>query len=473
MRVPRPAVRFKPELIARAKAWLAWLIEYGTSGYAPDVRTRLKILNVVAYLIAAFALIYAIQQALADASLLAPAIALNLANMLVALLVPFAHRISDIAGAFLLTVTEFVALFSFTALFGTTSGIHLQYFAAPAAFFVIFGSRRLLLIMTLIVSAYILHLAADALFPRSAARIPVDEETLGSLYVTAAFMTFTMIAAVVYYAFRLADQARAETETLLRNILPEPIVDRLKAAPDVAIADACDDASVLFADIKGFVTLAKSLGPQQTVALLNDLTHRFDRLAAEHGVEKVKTIGDAYMAVAGVTQPAADHAVRMARMSRAMLRVANEVGGAWNVVLAMRVGIASGPVMAGVIGAARLSYDVWGDTVNLAARLENQSDVGRVLISRETRARLDGYFEVEPRGALDIRGLGAEETWYLGAPLPVRGRAAMHEPADATAVAEQPGHPLNRLAAQQLRDLAGEAGGLGYEKLLQNRKPID
>ncbi len=473
MRVPRPAARFEPERIARIKACLTRLIEYGTDGYPPYVRTRLKILNVVAYLIAAFALIYAIQQALADASLLAPAIALNLANMLVALLVPFAHRFSDIAGAFLLTVIEFVALFSFTALFGTASGIHLQYFAAPAAFFVIFGSRRLLLILALIASAYILHLAADALFPRSAARIPVDEGTLGSLYVTAAFMTFTMISAVVYYAFRLADQARAETEALLRNILPESIVDRLKAAPDVAIADACDDASVLFADLKGFVTLAKSLGPQRTVALLNELTHRFDRLAAEHGVEKVKTIGDAYMAVAGVPQPAADHAVRMAHMSRAMLQVANEVGKSWNVVLAIRVGIASGPVMAGVIGAARLSYDVWGDTVNLAARLENQSEVGRVLISRETRARLDGYFEVEARGALDIRGLGAEETWYLGVPLPVPGRAAMHEPADATALAEQPGHPLNRLAAQQFRHLAGEAGGLGYEKLLQNRQPVD
>ena len=145
MRVPRPAARFEPERIARIKVCLTRLIEYGTDGYPPYVRTRLKISNVVAYLIAAFALIYAIQQALADASLLAPAIALNLANMLVALLVPFAHRFSDIAGAFLLTVIEFVALFSFTALFGTASGIHLQYFAAPAAFFVIFGSRRLLL----------------------------------------------------------------------------------------------------------------------------------------------------------------------------------------------------------------------------------------------------------------------------------------------------------------------------------------
>ncbi len=477
MRVPRPIARFEPERIARGKAqvktWLGRLIELGTAGYAPEVRTRLKILNVVAYLIAAFTLLYALQQLVTDARLFAPAIALNLGVVVVALLVPLAHRINDMAGALLITVAEFVALFLFTALFGTASGIHLQYFAGPAAFFVIFGPRRLILILMLTAIACMLHLAAATLFPSAAAWIPVDAQVLHSLYVTAALTTFTMIGAVVYYAFRLADQARAETEALLRNILPESIVDRLKAAPDVAIADACDDASVLFADLKGFVTLAKSLGPQRTVALLNELTHRFDRLAAEHCVEKVKTIGDAYMAVAGVPQPAADHAVRMARMSRAMLQVANEVGRAWNVTLAIRIGIASGPVMAGVIGAARLSYDVWGDTVNLAARLENQSDVGRVLISRETRARLVGFFEVEARGALDIRGLGAEETWYLGVPLPVKGRAAVHEPADATAVAEHAGHPLNRLAAQQLWDLAGEARGLGYEKLLQNRKPID
>jgi adenylate cyclase len=477
MRLPRPAARFEPERISRVKAqvkaWLTRLIEYGTGDYAPEVRTRLKILNVFAYLIAAFSLLYAIQQALADARLFAPAIALNVVVGVAALVVPFAHRISDIAGALMLALTQFVAQFLFTALFGTASGIHLHYFAGPAAIFVIFGPRRLVLILALTAIACALHLTAATILPSRAAGVPVDTQVLDALYVTATVTTFTMISAVVYYAFRLAEQARAETEALLRNILPESIADRLKAAPDVAIADACDDASVLFADLKGFVTLAKSLGPQRTVALLNELTHRFDRLAAEHGVEKVKTIGDAYMAVAGVPQPVADHAVRMARMSRAMLQVANEVGRGWNVVLALRVGIASGPVMAGVIGAARLSYDVWGDTVNLAARLEHQSDVGRVLISRETRARLIGAFEVEARGALDIRGLGAEETWYLGVPLAVQGRAAMHEPADATLVAEHAGHPLNRLAAQQLRDLAGEAGGLGYEKLLQNRKPID
>ena len=462
--------------IAAARAWLGRLIEYGTQGYAPEVRTRLKILNVVAYLIAAFTLVYTLQQLLMDAKLFAPAIVLNLAVVVVALLVPFAHRINDIAGALLITLTEFVAVFLFTALFGTPSGIHLQYFAGPAAFFVIFGRQRLALILVLIVITCILHFAAASLFPLTAARIVVDDATLQSLYTTATLTTFTMIGAVVYYAFRLADQARAETEALLHNILPSSIVDRLKAAPDVAIADACDDASVLFADLKGFVTLAQSLGPRRTVALLNELTQHFDKLAAEHGVEKVKTIGDAYMAVSGVPQPAPDHAVRLARMSHAMVRATAEVAEASHLALAMRIGIASGPVMAGIIGTTRLSYDVWGDTVNLAARLENQSTAGRILISQHTRDLLRGQFELEARGSVDTRGLGAQEAWFLGAYLgvgaPALAHTALHEPSHVGA-ADRSDHPLNRLAAQQLRDFSGEARGFGYEKLLQNRKPID
>lgn len=210
---------------------LARLIELGTEGYPPDVRTRLKILNVVAYLIAAFTLVYAVQQMFADFRLLAPVIALNLAIVAVALLVPLAHRISDIAGALLITLTEYAALFLFMAYLGRTSGVHLQYFAAPAAFFVIFGLQRLRLILLLTALGVVLHIAAWFMFPRQDALIAVDERMLNSLYVTAVLTTVIMIGAVIYYAFRLAEQARAETETLLRNILPLSIVDRLKANP--------------------------------------------------------------------------------------------------------------------------------------------------------------------------------------------------------------------------------------------------
>jgi adenylate cyclase len=171
---------------------------------------------------------------------------------------------------------------------------------------------------------------------------------------------------------------------------------------------------VLFADLKGFVPLAKTLGPERTVGLLNEMMRSFDRLAVQHGVEKIKTIGDAYMVAAGVPEPVADHAPRLARMSLAMLQATDELAAAFGVPLNLRIGIASGPVMAGVIGAKRLTYDVWGDTVNLASRLEGQSTPGRVLVAKATKARLDGLFQLEPRGALDIKGLGEEEAWLLG-----------------------------------------------------------
>jgi adenylate cyclase len=414
MRAPRRTDLIDPARLGPAGGWLVRLIEHGTGRYDRETQRRLKILNVVAYLIALITLIYAIQQMFVDFRLLLPVIVLNLVIVAIAILVPFAHRINDIAGALLIAVTEYIALFLFTLYLGHTSGVHIQYFAMPAAFFVIFGLHRLRLILAFTAVGLALHIAAWMLFPRSSALIPVDDAMLNSIYVTASFTTITMIAAVVYYAFRLAEDARVQTETLLRNILPDSIVNRLTDKPDAVIADSFEEASVLFADLKGFVPLAKTLGPERTVGLLNEMMRSFDRLAVLHGVEKIKTIGDAYMVAAGVPEPVADHAPRLARMSLAMLQATAELAAAFGVPLNLRIGIASGPVMAGVIGAKRLTYDVWGDTVNLASRLEGQSTPGRVLVANATKARLDGLFQLEPRGALDIRGFGEEEAWLLG-----------------------------------------------------------
>jgi adenylate cyclase len=414
MQAPRKTGLIDARRLGAAGAWLVRLIEHGTARYDRETQRRLKILNVVAYLIALITLIYAIQQMFVDFRLLLPVIVLNLVIVAIALLVPVAHRINDIAGALLIAVTEYIALFLFTLYLGHTSGVHIQYFATPAAFFVIFGLHRLRLILAFTAVGLALHIAAWMLFPRSSALIPVDDAMLNSIYVTASFTTITMIAAVVYYAFRLAEDARVQTETLLRNILPDSIVNRLTDKPDAVIADSFEEASVLFADLKGFVPLAKTLGPERTVGLLNEMMRSFDRLAVLHGVEKIKTIGDAYMVAAGVPEPVADHAPRLARMSLAMLQATAELAAAFGVPLNLRIGIASGPVMAGVIGAKRLTYDVWGDTVNLASRLEGQSTPGRVLVASATKARLDGLFQLEPRGALDIRGFGEEEAWLLG-----------------------------------------------------------
>jgi adenylate cyclase len=161
------------------------------------------------------------------------------------------------------------------------------------------------------------------------------------------------------------------------------------------------------------VPLSKSLGASRTVALLNEMMRRFDALAAKHGVEKIKTIGDAYMAVAGLPEPVADHADRLARMGLEMFAAKDEVAAHFGVMFRMRIGIASGPVMAGIIGTRKFSYDVWGDAVNLAARLESSGEPERIQVSADARAAMSGWCDFESRGLIEIKGLGRLETWFL------------------------------------------------------------
>lgn len=211
----------------------------------------------------------------------------------------------------------------------------------------------------------------------------------------------------------LAEQANAASRALLRKILPDFVIDRLMAQPEESIADHFADASVLFADIEGFVAIAKKLGGKRTVALLDHLTREFDVLAACHGVEKIKTIGDGYMAVAGVPEPQRDHCERLARLALDMLVIAETVGAKFGVAVKLRIGIAVGPVTAGVIGVHKFSYDVWGDTVNLAARLEKLAQAGQILISSCARVQLARTFKFGRSEKIEIRGLGRVEVCTL------------------------------------------------------------
>src|SRR5919108_2621192 len=268
-RLNRPALR-------RVAQWAKSLAALGTSGYPPEIRRRLKILNLIAYLIAVSTLGYAMQYAWRDFDTYRPVIYLNLGLVLTAILVPLSHRISDIAGGLLIAITEYMALMAFTAYLGRTSGIHLQYFVAAAAPFVVFGLQRIRLVLVIVVSGTILHLVAWFNFPSSKALIEADAAVLDSLYTHAAITTAGLIAASVWYAFRLVEQARAETDALLHNILPDSVADRLEARPGEIIADSHDQVSVLFADISGFVALARKLGAVGVVQLLNRIVREFD-----------------------------------------------------------------------------------------------------------------------------------------------------------------------------------------------------
>lgn len=392
------------------------MANFGIEGYPPEIQRRLKIVNVFSSLVVVTTFIYAVQLWASGNKEMMPVVYINLGLAFLVSLVPFMHRINELAGGLLLVFAEFVALIGFTSFFGRLGGAPLQYVVAAAAPFVIFEARRFRLILAIVFTALILHLIAWFQFPTEAAQLRADEQILRSLYVQGAVTTFGLIAACVYYAFSLFEHAKAETESVLRNVLPDSVVERLKASPGETIADGFSEASVLFADITGFVSMARGLGPEKTVALLNRLVSAFDELAERHGVEKIKTIGDAYMVASGVPVPRKDHAHALAAMALDLVATVKEVSTAESVLLNVRVGMASGPMMAGIIGKNKFSYDVWGDPVNLASRLEQSSAPGRIAICPSCYAALGDAFAIEPRGLIEIKGVGPQESWFLIGP---------------------------------------------------------
>jgi class 3 adenylate cyclase len=213
-------------------------------------------------------------------------------------------------------------------------------------------------------------------------------------------------------AARQVAKAKEETEALLLNILPPPIANRLRAGERV-IADRFEDASLLMADIVGFTDMSSRMTADHLVEMLNDVFSDLDRIVARYGLEKVKTIGDAYMVVGGVPERSQDHLERMAGFA---LDLAATVGAAQTRSgdqIRMRIGLNAGPVVAGVIGEKRTIYDIWGDTVNLASRMESLGEAGRIQVTPHVAERLRGAFVLTPRGEIEVKGKGPMTTWWL------------------------------------------------------------
>jgi len=211
-------------------------------------------------------------------------------------------------------------------------------------------------------------------------------------------------------------------ESLLLNILPGSIAERLKASP-TTIADQFTAASVLFADVVDFTPRAEHLPPAEVVGLLDRLFSHFDTLAERYDLEKIKTIGDAYMVAAGVPTSRPDHAQALANLALDMASCMAPGGEVGDLELQLRIGINSGPVVAGVIGRKKFLYDLWGDAVNIASRMESAGTPGRIQITAATRDLLEDAFVCERRGTISVKGKGEMETWYL-----VGKRATSAEP---------------------------------------------
>jgi adenylate cyclase len=208
------------------------------------------------------------------------------------------------------------------------------------------------------------------------------------------------------------EQEKKRSETLLLNILPKSIVNRMRNG-EMTIADRIAEATILFCDVVGFTSLSQELTPDRTIDFLSRIFSAFDRLAAEHAVEKIKTIGDAYMVAAGIPEAQSDHANRIAAVAPRMLDAVAAVAKVTELPLQARIGIHTGPIIAGVIGTHKFLYDVWGDTVNTASRMESHSLPGRIQLSSATRAALGNDVKLERRGVIHVKGKGMMETYFL------------------------------------------------------------
>jgi len=264
-----------------------------------------------------------------------------------------------------------------------------------------------------VVVIMVVGVAAYLPYALSARYIAAVSRVLATLYL----VSFGLLGALAAYRLerfsrqvflreREVDQERQRSDGLLLNILPSAIVEQLKESPGEQVAQAFDDVTVIFADAVGSTAQGARSTPAAFAAALDELFRRFDELADRHGLEKIKTIGDAYMAVAGAPVPNARHAAAAVSMALEIPAVAAEVRWPSGDPVAMRIGVATGPVVAGIIGYRRFAYDVWGDTVNVASRLQESADVDGILVSEATAREVGDAYEFGPTQRIDLKGRG-------------------------------------------------------------------
>jgi class 3 adenylate cyclase len=237
---------------------------------------------------------------------------------------------------------------------------------------------------------------------RTYALLPVDVPEFGFINVYGTDVT----------AVKERERLARENERLLLNILPSPIAERLREGEPL-IADRFDDVTLMFADIVEFTRLSASMSPHELVSVLNEVFTVFDSLVDRYGLEKVKTIGDAYMVVGGLPERSDDHPERVTAMALDLAESVGRIEAATRLGITFRIGIHSGPVVAGVIGTRKFIYDVWGDTVNMASRMESLGVPGRVQVTHATADRLGASFEVEARGLIEVKGKGPTPTYFV------------------------------------------------------------
>lgn len=404
-----------------ATGWFSFLTK-GTLGYAGNQKRRLILTNVLVSMTVALMLLFAVLFLIVGGTEILPLVGVNILAAAALSLTPRLHPINPMLGA-LYNLSIWLTYASFTIyVLGSGSGIHFFFLSGVASAILIMGVQQNVVSMINIVVQVSLFMYFDKMHVHPSGLLNVDHTQVSVLYYITVPIAVAFIFCMVLYAFLQAHRAEVMlnkeyefSENLLARMLPQPIATQLKQEPGKTIANYHDDVTILFADLVGFTPRAETQSPEDLVNFLNALFTRFDLLAERHGLEKIKTIGDAFMVAGGMPEYQKDHAKRVANLALAMKaeakRFASEIGEDFE----MRIGVASGSVVAGVIGTHKPFYDVWGGTVNVAARLEALARPGTVLISEETAQALDDEFKTLKRGAIQLKGMGERHVFELKA----------------------------------------------------------
>lgn len=403
--------------------WLPlFLVSYilrGTDVRDDQLRRRRLVRNALSLAVVQTALTYCAVFLWIDPSGLWPPAA-SLACYLPILLWPLANGKHELLFGTIVAFGSILIQTVTTAFLGTGSGTHMFIFVSVTVGVLVIGARHRT-ILGLTALAGVLSICACAIWfrePMSFVRLtPELELTLSVISVTSVLL---FVSIFTYFAFLTAERAEQllaleheRSEELLQALLPSEIADRLKRFPDAVIADNLPKVAILFADIVDFTKRAASLPPEEVVSFLNEVFRSFDELAEKHRLEKIKTIGDAYMVAAGMPEPCGDPAHRIAEMALDMQHTVAALSDKLPNELSIRIGLHAGPAVAGVIGNRKPFYDVWGETVNTASRMESHGEPGRIQVSSAVREELSDNYAFQERGTVEMKGIGSVESWWL------------------------------------------------------------
>lgn len=407
-------------LAARLRGIVVSYVETGVGGVDGKRRRGREIVNFVSLATVVSNTGFAILFALLDFWGFLPFVLTLLFFSAVWLATPLLHRFGSLAAGTYLWATAMAGDAAFAWIVGTDAGFQYFLLAGPATLVMVMGSRRLKLVGFYFSILLLVFALIELTFPEKSAYMTMSAgmTTFSFLLSVCMSAAFNLLAAL--YTFRRAEEyedafeaEHERSERLLLNLMPASIAERLKQDPDGLIADDLPSVTILFADIVGFTARAAKLPASRLVRFLNRIFLEFDRLAEEHGLEKIKTIGDAYMVAGGMPEPRADHAGAVAEMALDMLDVMRKVSEEYGEDVAVRIGIHSGPAVAGVIGERKQFYDVWGDTVNIAARMESHGEPGWIQVSAEARRAIGPAFGFVERGVVEVKGKGPMELFFL------------------------------------------------------------